>query len=723
MRREKGAHMRNKVIILVASAGLLTGFVLWFTRSDSTSAEEHAQQERVTGAGLESPGISSMSPTVSATPEREPILRQVLADPIVVGPCNLFPVAEQDVSSQVDGVLREFLADLGKQVNQGELLARLDDRQVRTQVDLLKIKASSRAAELIAKAMYDEANAKVKYAEDANMSGLKAVSDLEHQSYLFQRERFTNEIKKAREDREAAARELEKASLLLDLHQLRSALSGEVIKVYKRQGEAVKQAEPLFRVANFHKLRVEGLCKASQAATLRVGMPVIVEPETRSEPLTSLNGHTAPVHGLAITGDGRLLASASEDRTVLLWRWPQATRLAQLPHPSGVYAVAFTPVDKSGQGYRLLTAGADGLARLWTISAKGEVQGPAVLPRVHDGALRAVAFSPDGKWFATAGEDRRVGIWELGTKKFLYWVQISGEKDTATHQGAVTSVHFTSDQHLVSAGRDNTLKVWKLGGEGARLVRQQAGRTGDVLQLGVSPDGQELLFDHGEELRILRRSDGLCLGTLQSRKQGHFQGLALFSPKGRLIVTAANNSRLQLWKVPTTPAATTFFRAGYTHGFHRGSLTTLAALNGMATHPYSLTGLGNLSVAWADLAPGSSGTLETKPFPRLWGLDSFEVRHFATPNMVVHCGAFAPDESVVFTAGTDKVIRVWQVPSEQQWAIPLEGRLTFVGSQVECGTDMVRIRAEVDNPTDPGCRLRPGMAANLRLYPETISGK
>ena len=60
-------------------------------------------------------------------------------------------------------------------------------------------------------------------------------------------------------------------------------------------------------MANFQKLRVEGLVKVSQAATLRVGMRALVEPERRSEPLTSLSGHTAPVQGLAITGDGRLL--------------------------------------------------------------------------------------------------------------------------------------------------------------------------------------------------------------------------------------------------------------------------------------------------------------------------------------------------------------------------------------------------------------------------------
>ena len=149
-----------------------------------------------------------------------------------------------------------------------------------------------------------------------------------------------------------------------------------------------------------------------------------------------------------------------------------------------MFAVAFAPVTKTGQGYRLLTGGADGLARLWHISAKGEVRGPTLLPRVHEGALRAVAFSPDGQWCATAGEDRRVGIWDLATSKLLYWLQATGDQDAVSHQGAVTSVQFTPDRHLVSAGRDNVLKIWKLGTNGGQLLRWQAGRTGDVVQTG-----------------------------------------------------------------------------------------------------------------------------------------------------------------------------------------------------------------------------------------------
>src|SRR5208282_4669780 len=128
------------------------------------------------------------------------------------------------------------------------------------------------------------------------------------------------------------------------------------------------------------------------------------------------------------------------------------------------------------------------------------------------------------------------GVWETATGKHLFWLSDGDKEETTAHQGVVTAVQFTPDGQLVSAGRDNTLKLWKIEASSGRLLGAQAGRTGDVAQPGLSPDGKLVLFDHGEELRLLRRSNWSPVGALQSRRQGHFQNVALFSPTGRLIL-------------------------------------------------------------------------------------------------------------------------------------------------------------------------------------------
>src|SRR5262249_41018698 len=106
--------------------------------------------------------------------------------------------------------------------------------------------------------------------------------------------------------------------------------------------------------------------------------------------------------------------------------------------------------------------------------------------------------------------------------------------------------------------------------------------------------------------------------------------------------------------------------------------------------------------------------------PELWNLNSYEIRHLATPDAAaVTCGAFSPDETMVFTAGTDKVIRIWEMPSPLEQRFPLEALVMYVGNQVDSSTNLVRLRAEFENPSDPLRRLMPGTRVNLTLYPES----
>lgn len=688
----------RRLLTVVTVVALISGAVYWAQHRPVADAGAEAVSA-AEAVPLEVGRIPDLPlPDADEEPLPPPALRPAF-DPVVLGPCNLFPAGEQEVASPMDGVCQEVLVQLGQQVRRDQLLARLDDRQVVPQLELLRIKAESRSAERVARALYQDADAKVQYALRANQSGLKAVSDLEYKNYLFQRERYEHEMNRAREEREAAAKELDRVGAQLELHRIRSALAGEVIKIHKRDGETVKQAEPLFRIANFDRLRVEGLCKVSQATSLRVDMPALVEPELRGEPLTRLSGHTAAIHALDSSADGRWLASASEDRTVLLWSWPQGTRRGLLRHPVEVHAVRFVP-DASGP--RVLVSGAaDGQLRRWTIGADGRAGEPLVFAAAHDGAVRSLAISTDGQLVASGGEDRRIGLWEAASGRHLYWLHEEDSSDRGAHQGAVTSVQFAAARQLVSAGRDQAVKLWLVGDGAGRVLGTQTGRTGDISVFGLARDGRLVPFDHGEELRLLRRSDWGSAGTLHSLKQGQFQNLALFAPSGRLLLAGASGGRIGLWKTPAASGQAALLRQAYAAGFDRSSLAGLGL--GLAGGP--------------TLAPLAAACLSgTAPLPRLWSGDGWEVRHFQVPGGTPLCGVFLPDESVVFTAGADRTIHAWPIPAGA--CAPLEGRLTFIGSQVERGTDMVRVRVELANPTTPGQRLRPGTHATLRLYPE-----
>ncbi|MBW8884417.1 MAG: hypothetical protein JF612_06470, partial [Planctomycetia bacterium] len=135
---------------------------------------------------------------------------------------------------------------------------------------------------------------------------------------------------------------------------------------------------------------------------------------TRSVP-TTFRGHkdslycNGAVFELAFRGDGKVLASASGDRTVKLWEVGSGQRLDTLKESQKeLYAMAFSP-----DGTRLAAAGVDNRIRVWRIAAEAkEGTNPLLISKfAHEMPILRLVWSADGRTLASAGEDRLVKIW------------------------------------------------------------------------------------------------------------------------------------------------------------------------------------------------------------------------------------------------------------------------------------------------------------------------
>ncbi len=131
------------------------------------------------------------------------------------------------------------------------------------------------------------------------------------------------------------------------------------------------------------------------------------------QPLGSpLKGHQGPVLSLIFGPDGSTLASGSDDMSVVLWDMETRQPRWTLKEPcSAVLSVAFSP-----DGKTLASGTLEENIILWDMTTGRTLGNPL---SKHESAVLSLAFSPDGKMLASASQDRTILLWDLTGKSWL----------------------------------------------------------------------------------------------------------------------------------------------------------------------------------------------------------------------------------------------------------------------------------------------------------------
>jgi WD40 repeat protein len=299
--------------------------------------------------------------------------------------------------------------------------------------------------------------------------------------------------------------------------------------------------------------------------------------------------------------------------------------------------------------------------------------------RDHQGWVRSVALTPDGRRALSASDDTTVRLWDLGGRREL--------RRLVGHSGAVMSVAASSDgRRALSGSWDGTVRLWDL--ESGRQIRSIEGPWKAVKAVTLTPDGRRALcggddnlihvldLDRGREIgrlqghRALVQSIFVCdngqrclsggddntvrLWDLANQREirrfdGHADTVTsvAMAPDGRWLVSGSSDTTARLWDVGSV-------RELHRLAGHTNWVNTVAV---SSNSKRILTGSGG-EVVGGQFHDGADTTV------RLWDVMSGkEIHRFEGHSASVTSVALSTDGRQALSGSLDQTVRLWDIPT------------------------------------------------------------
>ena len=348
-----------------------------------------------------------------------------------------------------------------------------------------------------------------------------------------------------------------------------------------------------------------------------------------------LKGHTGYANSAVFSPNGKLIVSASDDKTVRIWDAQTGQELQKMEgHTSSVYSASFSP-----DGKRIVSSSWDNTVRIWDIQT-----GQLVMTlKGHTDLVLSAIFCPDGKRIVSASKDGTVRIWDI---------EKAQQTKSIRHDDYVLSAAFSPDgKQIVSVSWSKTaaVRIWNAE-TGQQIGEPMKGQTSYIHSAAFSPDGKRIVAASYDNTVCIWDKQGQLLQSFRGHTS--FVKSASFSPDGKLIVSASVDNTVRIWDAQTGQCVRTL------KGHTARACSAVFSSDGKRI-----------------VSASQDNTV------RIWDT---QTEQFIPPleghTGCVNSAAYSPNGKLIASASDDKTVRIWNAETGKQIMKPLEGHTGFVKS-------------------------------------------